>query len=102
MHSLFSAIALHWHGFGTMIKGHPRLLVRDGWIDRRVMRDTHLTEHDLWEDLRGKGVSRLEDVAEARLERSGRISVIKTKQEDPKVIDIAVKDGTQTVRIELI
>src|SRR3569833_66386 len=38
MHAVFSGIALRWHGFGTLIKGHPRLLVRDGQIDWAALR----------------------------------------------------------------
>jgi uncharacterized membrane protein YcaP (DUF421 family) len=64
------------------------------------MRHAHMSERDLWEDLRGEGVSRLEQVSEARLERSGKLSVIKARAE-PKVVEIAVADGVQTVRVEL-
>jgi uncharacterized membrane protein YcaP (DUF421 family) len=59
-----------------------------------------MTEHDLWEDLRGKGVSDLKQVDEARLERNGNLSVITVKS-DPKVIEVRVQDGVQTVRIEI-
>ena len=100
MHWLFSAVALHWPGFGHLIKGRSDLLVQDGRLDAGTMRDAHMTEHDLWEDLRGKSVARLEEVAEARLERSGQLSVIKGKPE-PKVVEVAVRDGVQTVRIEI-
>jgi uncharacterized membrane protein YcaP (DUF421 family) len=100
MHWVFSAVAFRWHGFGTAIKGHSQVLVRDGEIDRTTMRRSHISERDLWEDLRGKGVSRLEQVAEARLERSGKLSVVKAKQE-PKVIEVAVTEGVQTLRVEL-
>ena len=64
------------------------------------MRKAHMSERDLWEDLRGKSISRLEEVAEATLERSGNLSVIKAKGE-PKIVDIRVADGVQTVRVEL-
>ncbi len=64
------------------------------------MRRSHISERDLWEDLRGKGVSRLEQVAEARLERSGKLSVVEAKQE-PKIIEVVVAEGVQTVRVEL-
>jgi uncharacterized membrane protein YcaP (DUF421 family) len=100
MHWLFSAIALRWHGFGHAIKGNSQVLVREGRIETATMRDAHMTEHDLWEDLRGKSVARLDEVAEARLERSGQLSVVKAKPE-PKVIEVAVRDGVQTVRIEI-
>jgi uncharacterized membrane protein YcaP (DUF421 family) len=59
-----------------------------------------MTEHDLWEDLRGKGVSDLKQVAEARLERSGNPSVIKAKP-NPRVVEVRVRDGVQTVRVEI-
>ena len=100
MHWLFSAIALRWHGFGALVKGQPRLLVQDGRPRDDAMRASHMTEHDLWEDLRGKSVSSLAEVKEARLERSGQLSVIKAKPE-PKVVEVAVRDGVQTVRIEI-
>jgi uncharacterized membrane protein YcaP (DUF421 family) len=100
MHWLFSAIALRWHGFGALVKGQPRLLVQDGRPRDDAMRASHMTEHDLWEDLRGKSVSSLAEVKEARLERSGQLSVVKAKPE-PKVVEVAVRDGVQTVRIEI-
>jgi uncharacterized membrane protein YcaP (DUF421 family) len=100
MHWLLSGLALRLPGFGTAFKGHERLLVRDGEIDWATMRRAHMSEHDLWEDLRSKGISRLEQIAEGRLERSGKLSVIQAKRE-PKVVEIGVADGVQTVRLEL-
>ena len=100
MHWLFSGIAMHWHGFGNLIKGKAERLVRDGRIDHELMAACHMTEHDLWEDLRGKSISEMKQVAEAHLERSGQLSVIKAKQ-DPKIVDVRVADGVQTVRIEI-
>ena len=100
MHWLFSAIALRSHSFGVLIKGHPRLLVRDGEIDEAMMRKTHMTERDLEEDLRGQGMADTAKVAEARLERSGSVSVVKADS-GPKVVDVQVAAGVQTVRIEL-
>jgi hypothetical protein len=39
-------------------------------------------------------------VAEARLERSGKLSVIGVKS-PPKVVEVQVRDGVRTVRIEI-
>ena len=100
MHWLFSGIAMRWHGFGSLIKDEPRTLIQNGQVDEQAMRKSHMTEHDLWEDLRSKSVSSLAEVKEARLERSGQLSVIQTKTE-PKVVEVAVRDGVQTVRIEI-
>jgi uncharacterized membrane protein YcaP (DUF421 family) len=100
MHWLFSVIALRWHDFGWAVKGRSEVLVRDGRIDWQAMRTAHMTEHDLWEDLRGQSISHLGQVAEARLERNGQLSVIKAQQE-PKVVEVRVAGGVQTVRIEI-
>ncbi|WP_201861284.1 DUF421 domain-containing protein [Microvirga soli] len=100
MHWVFSGLAMRWHGFGTMVEGKPRVLVRKGNVDVQAMRTTHMTDHDLWEDLRGKGISCLEQVEEARLERSGKLSVIKADPE-PKVVEVTVRDSVQTVRISI-
>ena len=53
-----------------------------------------MSDRDLWEDLRSKSIADLNEVAEARLERSGSLSVIKAKSE-PKVIEIAVAEGVR-------
>jgi len=39
-------------------------------------------------------------VAEARLERNGDISVVRAER-PPRVVEVRVADGVQTVRIEL-
>ena len=100
MHWLFSGLAMRWHAFGWAIKGEPLLLVRDGRADQHALRRAHMTEHDLVEELRGKSIARTEEVAEAHMERSGRVSVIKASAE-PKVVEVRVDDGVQVVRIEI-
>ena len=100
LHWLFSGIALRWEGFGTLVKGHDRLIVRDGEADRHKMRKAHITDHDLNEDLRSQGLDTLDKVKEARLERSGRLSVVE-REKSPKILEVRVEQGVQTVRIEL-
>ena len=100
MHWLFSAVALRWHGFGVAVKGSDQVVIRDGTVDHEAMRRAHLSDRDLWEDLRDKGVSRLDQVAEARLERNGKLSVIRASS-GPKVLEVDVAPGVQTVRIQL-
>jgi uncharacterized membrane protein YcaP (DUF421 family) len=100
LHSVLTAVACRWHSFGQLIKGRPRVIVQDGRKDEQAMRIAHLTDYDLEEDLHRHGMTSIEDIAVARLERNGDISVIKSKPE-PKVITVAVADGVHTVRIEL-
>jgi len=100
MHWIFSSIAMRSHQFGVLIKGSPRTLVRGGALEREALRKEHMTEHGLSEDLRSKGFSELQEVDEARMERSGGLSVVKADPE-PKVVKVKVLGGVQTVRIEI-
>lgn len=40
-------------------------------------------------------------VQEARFERNGDISVLEKKGKEPKVVEVAVREGVQVVRIEI-
>ncbi len=64
------------------------------------MRTAHMTEHDLWEDLRRKSRSALKQVGDARLERNGNLSVVTAKLER-KVVEVQVQDGEHMVRIAI-
>ncbi|QNF33546.1 DUF421 domain-containing protein [Adhaeribacter swui] len=79
-------VALHWvlalvaqkhHRFGILIKGQKILLVKDGQVQEKNMRKQKITIHDLHEMLRLNGkTTKIEEVQEAYLERSGNVSVI--------------------------
>ena len=64
------------------------------------MRRSHITEHDLREELRlNANIEDFNEVKAAYKERSGEVGVVRRPAE-PKVIEIAVKAGVQTVRVE--
>ena len=101
MHWLLAALAYHVGWFGPFVKGSPVLLVKDGHVQRQGMRQAGLTDHDLKQALRMQ--NNHTDPAHIRLaylERSGQISVVPFKGE-PRILDVSVADGVQTVRIEL-
>ncbi len=79
MHWAFSKLAWQWAWFSGLIKGHSTVIVRQGRIDDEALRTSHMSRDDLDEDLRQQGVAKLDTVAEARLERSGKLSVIKAQ-----------------------
>ncbi len=100
-------VAAHWsitwlawrsHWLGNLIKGHSVQIVKDGEALTEVMRRSHISDHDLEEHLRLQGVADIAQVKEAYKERNGEISVIE-RDSVPRVIDVNVKDGVQTVRI---
>lgn len=101
LHFVLARTAFHSHRFGQVVKGRAELLVKDGEIIREGMRRKSLSERDLEEALRLKAsLTSCKQVEEARFERNGDISVIKKKAE-PQVVEIQVRDGVQTIRIEI-
>jgi uncharacterized membrane protein YcaP (DUF421 family) len=79
-------IVVHWiisyltedsPSFGAVLKGHDTVIIRNGRVNRKAMHESHMSADDLAEDLRQQGVQHPDEVKEARLERSGKLSVIK-------------------------
>jgi uncharacterized membrane protein YcaP (DUF421 family) len=84
--ALLVIIAAHWvlsllardsRWLSSLIKGHPTPLILDGRVDRNALRAAHMSDDDLDEELRQQGFRDPRVVTEARLERSGKLSVIK-------------------------
>jgi uncharacterized membrane protein YcaP (DUF421 family) len=100
-HGLFAFVAYHTGWFGSFVKGERVLLIEDGEIQREGMREANITENDLKQAIRlNTNHSDPSKIKTAYLERDGSISVIPLKGE-PRVVDVSVKDGVQTVRVEL-
>lgn len=77
LHRGLGWLACRWPALGGWVKGSSQTLVEDGQVDRETMRQHHIGEDDLAEELRLQGVQAAEEVRLARLERSGEISVIR-------------------------
>jgi uncharacterized membrane protein YcaP (DUF421 family) len=100
-HWFFTSLACRSHRFGNLIKGQDyRPLIIDGQLQRHNMRHSNLSEHDVMEELRLHGVAKIDEVTAAYKERNGQVSVILRKAM-PQIVDVAVHDGVQNVRIEL-
>lgn len=77
LHRVLAFLACRSHFLSVLLKGRDRLLVRDGKVDEAQLRRADFTADDLLENLRLRGnVDQPQDVAEARLERNGQISVV--------------------------
>lgn len=101
MHWLFAVLSFHSDRFGDLVKGSERLLVRNGDIQWNAMQSSHISEADLMGAIRTSAqLGELTQVKEARLERSGDLSVIE-RESEPRIVEIKVEDGVQTVRVEL-
>jgi uncharacterized membrane protein YcaP (DUF421 family) len=82
----FVLVGVHWiisyltessSALSSLVKGHDTVLVRDGKVDRQALMSAHMSSDDLAQDLRQQGVDEIDKVKEARLERSGKVSVIR-------------------------
>lgn len=101
MHWLLAWCAVRWHRFSLLVKGRSRELVRDGVVCEEEMRLSKISEDDLLGSLRLNGnVDDPAKVTLATLERDGSISVV-CRQSPPRVVDVRVEDGVQTVRVRL-
>jgi uncharacterized membrane protein YcaP (DUF421 family) len=80
LHHIVATVAFHSHGFSQLLKGRSRTLVHNGKVNRAALRSSKITDEDLDENLRlNGGIMDTNDVAEARLERNGSVSVVKAK-----------------------
>jgi uncharacterized membrane protein YcaP (DUF421 family) len=78
LHRTLAWLARRSHRFGNLVKGRCDLLIEDGIVVERAMRQNNLSEHDLLEDLRLNGnVDDPQSVRAAFVERNGQISVVK-------------------------
>jgi len=96
-HWAMSWISYRWHAAGNILKGRATLLVRDGLVDQEMCERVKVSHHDLMSAIRHAGLTSLVDVAEARLERSGEISVARCIS--TQVIDVIVDPNVKTVRL---
>lgn len=80
---LLSQLSLSSLRFRRLVCGTPSVLIRDGSIQQEAMRRNRYTLDELLEELRGQGITNLEDVRCAVLENSGRLSVLPWTRRQP-------------------
>lgn len=73
---LMNALAYRVKPLRTLLRQDPIPIVEDGAVNTRHARKELLTETDIMEKLRERGVDSLEQVQKAYVEPDGRISVI--------------------------
>ena len=70
------SLTLRWPRFRKVLQGEPRLLIRDGQILERALREEGISTDEVAAAVRGQGVERIDQVSLAVLETDGSISVI--------------------------
>jgi len=78
LHRAMACVARKSHRFSNLVKGRSDMVIKDGIIVDRAMRQNDLSEHDLLEDLRLNGnIGCPQKAQEAFIERNGQISVVR-------------------------
>lgn len=73
---LLSQLSLHNLRFRALVCGTPTILIREGRLQQEAMQKNRYTLDELLEELRGQGISSIDDVKYAILENSGQLSVL--------------------------
>lgn len=77
LYAIVIQTASRYRVLGTIIKGNPIRLVRDGKMDERALKRARMSEGDFEEALRLHGMADEKSLDAAYLERNGAISVIR-------------------------
>jgi uncharacterized membrane protein YcaP (DUF421 family) len=81
LHRLLGRLAFASESFGKLVKGESEVLVRKGKPISGAMKANKISRTDLLEEIRlNGGVTELESVETATIERNGEISVITEKE----------------------
>ena len=79
-HAVNSYLSYRSERFDRLAGGDPTILVKDGQIVRKGMRQERMNEEELWSLLRLQGIEDLGDIKTATLEPDGLLSIIKTDE----------------------
>ena len=89
---LLSQLSLVSLRFRRLACGAPSVLIREGVLQQETMRKNRYTLDELLEELRGQGITGVEEVKYAVLENSGQLSVLPwTRNQPPSAERLGLK-----------
>lgn len=77
-----SALNMKSIKFRTYMQGHPVVIINDGNLDQKLLKDLRFTVDDLLESLRQKDVFDISQVQYAIVETNGQLSVLLKSEND--------------------
>ena len=77
----------------NLLQGNPVVIIRDGVIDQKLIKDLRYTVDDILEALRQKDIFDISTVQYAIAETNGILSVMKKPAEDEGMPCVVVSDG---------
>ena len=99
---LLSTVTLRYKSIRKIISGNPRIVIKDGKIDQKELKNLRFSIDDLMAQLREKDVFDIRDVGYAIVETTGSLSIYKkyeARNVDAKMIGLSSKqdDGMPPV-----
>ena len=97
-----SEMGLRSRKLRLLFSGRPRVIIKEGVIDQKAMREVRITLDDLLENLRGEGVFDLKDVWYCIAETNGKLNVLQrfpAKQLTPKDMQLKGSDTLPPVTV---
>jgi uncharacterized membrane protein YcaP (DUF421 family) len=76
LNTAINKLSYRFRWLEKVFEGTPKVLIRNGVIDRQELDHQKMTESELMEGLRLEGIEKVKDVKRATLESNGHISVI--------------------------
>ena len=99
---LLSQLSLTSLRFRALACGTPSILIREGVLQQEAMRRNRYTLDELLEELRGQGITGVEEVKYAVLENSGRLSVLPWSRCQPPTAERLGLESEEDVTLPVI
>lgn len=77
LNAMLSKLSFRSKKAEEIIEGNPKELIKNGKVNKSILKEEAITDRELYQALRMQGVLSVEDVKLAMLETNGSISVIK-------------------------
>jgi len=90
---IMSAVLLRSAKLWRIVNGAPVVVIKDGKIEQKALRDLRMTNEDLFEGLRKNGIFKISSVKYALVETDGQMSVLQYSSQMP----LSAKDAGKSV-----
>lgn len=89
--------------FRTFMQGNPIIIIKDGKLDQKLLKDLRFTIDDLLEALRGKDVFDISQVQYAIVETNGEVNVLlKPEYDNVTRDDLSLSNTSQGLKCPVI
>ena len=88
-----SMLTLKFPRLRTLIAGHPKVVISDGIIDRRQLKELRYTVDDILTAMREEGIFDISEIRYAIVETTGKINFLKKQDSTSDPPAVVIRDG---------